>query len=150
MFRYSFPQFLRSRVLFFCGIAVCVFIALNFAKVFTKSYSTRQDIKKLKSEIGKLEKNQQRLQEFYTLLSSDFFAEKEARLKFGLQKQGERAIVIQKNETSGERNELSQHSKNNAVSSNLSSVQNSNGAQNSSLKQDNPRLWWDYFFGMLE
>lgn len=150
MFRYSLTQFLRSRILFFCGIVLCIFIALNFAKVFSKSYSTRQDIKKLKAEIGKLEKNQQRLHEFYSLLSSDFFAEKEARLKFGLQKQGEHAVVIQENSSAVERSESQNDSGDAVKSSSLSLVSGVGATRSNKEKQHNPQVWWDYFFGIQE
>lgn len=149
MRRYSLAQFARSKFLFFGGIVLCVFIALNFVKVFSKSYSTRQDIKRLKGEIAGLEKNQQRLQEFYSLLSSDFFAEKEARLKFGLQKQGEHAVVIQKEEMSIERE--SQNSSQKNQKQQLSSPASDSDGETSDMgKQNNPRLWWDYFFGIQE
>jgi cell division protein FtsL len=142
MRRYSLQQFIRSKFFFILGVVLCVFIALNFVKVFSKSYTTRQDIKRLKNEIADLEKNQERLQKFYTLLSSDFFAEKEARLKFGLQKQGERAVVIQENSAA-----IIQEQSNNlsfpSVSNNDSSIVNIK-------KQNNPKLWWDYFFSIQE
>lgn len=150
MRRYSLAQFLRSRIVFFVGIALCIFIALNFVKVFSKSYSTRQDIKRLKDEIGKLEKNQQRLDEFYSLLSSDFFAEKEARLKFGLQRQGEHAIVIQENGASIERSESQKDSSNDSKSQNTLLVSDSDVGRKDAGKQNNPKIWWDYFFSIRE
>ncbi len=150
MRQYSFAQFFRSRFLFFGGIALCIFIALNFVKVFSKSYSTRQDITRLKGEISELEKNQQRLHEFYVLLSSDFFAEKEARLKFGLQKQGEHAVVIQKNMILEEQNESSKKSLDNSKLSDTSFVSNSDTVQSRIVKQNNPQIWWDYFFSIHE
>lgn len=143
MRRYSLAQFLRSRIFLFVGVALCLFIALNFIRVFSKSYSTRQDIKRLKDEISKLEKNQERLKEFYSLLSSDFFTEKEARLKFGLKKKGEHAIVIQENESFVQRSDSQKDSEKNIQPQRISDQQKAH-------TKNNPRLWWDYFFSIQE
>jgi len=150
MRRYSLAQFIRSKLFFVIGIALCIFIALNFVKVFSKSYTTRQDIKRLKNEIAELEKSQGRLQEFYTLLSSDFFAEKEARLKFGLQKKGEHAVVIQESSSAVEKESASDSSRDTSKPSLLSRVSNIDSDGFNVKKQNNPKFWWDYFFGVQE
>lgn len=129
----SLRSLLFSKLLLLITIPVLVLVLFKLGEVLMKSYETNRDISALKKTISDLEGSHRQLKEFNAFLESDFFAEKEARLKLGLQKEGEIAVVLPQ------------------PPSPKGGVQNSVGVAQteSSLRveqKNNPRLWWDYFF----
>lgn len=124
---------LLSKLMLFVTIPLLVIIVFKLGEVLVKSYETNQDIKALKKTINDLEGSQRQLKEFNTFLESDFFAEKEARLKLGLQKEGEIAVVLPRSPSP------------------KGQAPNAVGVQQAETsirleQKNNPRLWWDYFF----
>lgn len=107
-------------------VAVAVIFLIGFGKAFWQDYQIKKEINQLIQEKEKWEKNKlvslEKLQE----IKNGDFAEREARLKFGLGKEGEKLVII-----------------------------NSSGASTSSIKKKmamssvskfNPKNWWNYFF----
>lgn len=99
---------------------------IGFGKAFWQDYQIKKEINQLMREKEKWEKNKlvtlDKLQE----IKSGDFAEREARLKFGLGKEGEKLVII-----------------------------NTFVAPTSSMKKEsntnrgvifNPKNWWNYFF----
>lgn len=99
---------------------------IGFGRAFWQDYQIKKEINQLMQEKEKWEKNKlvslEKLQE----IKSENFAEREARLKFGLGKEGEKLVII-----------------------------NSSGAATSSVQKEmamgavskfNPKNWWNYFF----
>lgn len=88
------------RVLFFSPFfSISLFLILVMVSVFFFNTSTRErrvrkEINLLEEEIKKAEGEKTNLLETLNYLKSDFFKEKEAREKFGMQKEGEKQIVI--------------------------------------------------------
>ena len=106
--------------------AVAVIFLIGFGKAFWQDYQIKKEINQLMQEKARWEKNKlvslEKLQE----IKNGDFAEREARLKFGLGKEGEKLVII-----------------------------NSAGAATSSAKKEvkitsasafNPKNWWSYFF----
>ena len=107
-------------------VVVAIVFLISFGKAFWQDYQIKKEINQLMQEKEKWEKNKlvslEKLQE----IKSGDFAEREARLKFGLGKEGEKLVII-----------------------------NSAGAATSSTKKEvkmssasafNPKNWWNYFF----
>lgn len=106
--------------------AIAVIFLIGFGKAFWRDYQIRKEINQLMQEKEKWEKNKLVSLEKLQDIKSENFAEKEARLKFGLGKEGEKLVII-----------------------------NSSGAATSSAKKEmamsgiskfNPKNWWNYFF----
>jgi hypothetical protein len=106
--------------------AIAGIFLFGFLKAFWQDYQIKKEINQLMQEKEKWEKNKlislAKLQE----IKNGDFAEREARLKFGLGKEGEKLVII-----------------------------NSAGAAVSSTKKEvkmfgisnfNPKNWWNYFF----
>lgn len=116
----------KSGVFLLLIAAVAVIFLIGFGKAFWQDYQIKKEINQLMQEKEKWEKNKlvslEKLQE----IKNGDFAEREARLKFGLGKEGEKLVII-----------------------------NSSGAVTSSAKKEvklssasvfNPKNWWNYFF----
>ncbi len=82
---------------FFSLILILILILFLFGLLknfFQKRQPLIREISILEEEIRKLEGEKLNLLETLEYLKSDFYKEKEAREKFGLQKPGEKAVVI--------------------------------------------------------
>lgn len=104
-------------------------------KVVYRSYDTIRDITKLKDEVESLQSQQKKLEKFRTFIQTDFFAEKEARLKLGMQKAGEHVVVVPPYAGSSENEEDAPPSSGPLTISDVPEE-----------KKKNTALWWDYFF----
>jgi hypothetical protein len=71
-----------------------VLIFISFIKTFSRSSEIKKRVDILEIEIKKLESDKTNFLETIEYLKTDFYKEKEAREKFGLQKPGEKAVVI--------------------------------------------------------
>ncbi len=131
---------LFSKTFFVVCAAVLIFIIYNFTKISVTDYKTNQDIDALKKEAASLEGNQKRLTELRAFLSTDFFAEREARLKLGMQRKGESVAVLQ---TDADKIELKQER--DATNPEPLS-RDSQAVPDENDKKNNPMMWWDYFF----
>jgi len=110
--------------IFFLAILVLIFVILvNISKIYLKNYQIKREIKKLEKQISVLEKREFELKNLINYLNSETFLEEEARIKFGLGKEGESLVIIKGDE--GEEREK----------------------EGTAKRKSNPFLWWDYFFG---
>lgn len=66
----------------------------GFLRAFWRDYQIRREIQNLMAEKEKWEKNRFTLEERFKDIQSEGFIEKEARLKFGLGKEGEKLAII--------------------------------------------------------
>lgn len=71
-----------------------VLISISCIKTFSRSNEIKKRVNILETEIKKLESDKTNFLETIEYLKTDFYKEKEAREKFGLQKPGEKAVVI--------------------------------------------------------
>lgn len=78
----------------FIAVPLIALVVYQLVGVLVKTLSTERTIADLKRQVSELEASKRTLEQFNDFLNSDFFAEKEAREKLGMQKQGEQAVVI--------------------------------------------------------
>ncbi len=77
-------------------IGMIVLILFPYLKNKKKRMDLENEIVKVKNEINQYEKNNEELREFLSYLESDQAVEERARLNLGLQKDGEKVVVIKK------------------------------------------------------
>ncbi len=104
-------------------ILVTLFISIG--RNLVRSYEIKKETSLLKEEVQKLEGRNKELSYLINFFNTNSFAEEQARLKLGLGKPGESAIVVQGEET---RNPS-------AAAAPAETAINSN-----------PKKWWNYFF----
>lgn len=75
-------------------LIILILVFISFFKTFRQEKMVRNQILTLEKEIKKIEGEKTKLFETLEYLKSDFYKEKEAREKFGMQKKGEKTIVI--------------------------------------------------------
>lgn len=129
----------NSKTFALIGLIIIVLISIPLAKRVSQKYKIDQEIKDLEAEIADLENKNIDLKELINYLESDQFVEEQARLQFGLKKQGEEAVVI-KSEEVGQSQER--------VEAGGSAVFGIVGSdKNQPAKSiSNPERWRGYFF----
>jgi cell division protein FtsL len=110
-------------------LAVLAVVVLPVYKNAKQRHEINKEISDLQQEIKSMEASNQDLKKLKTYLESDEFAEKEARLNFGLKKEGEQVAIVEE-------------------AGNALSVSGSNGANHGIGQNKNSNLWkwWNYFF----
>ncbi len=127
-----------SKIFFFALSAVLVFLGWKFIGITFQNIESQSDISALRTQLEEMQSRQENLKRMENFFKSDFFAEREARMKFGLQKKEERMVILKEEQPS-----LFQE-KNNAEFEK---------SGNDEIKTNSPRTtssrsrWWDYFFG---
>lgn len=94
MRRATLRSVLASRAMPFIALPLIAVVIYQLIGVFGKTLTTDKRIGRLEQEISELEQSKRTLEQFNDFLNSDFFAEKEAREKLGMQKPGEHVVVI--------------------------------------------------------
>ncbi len=123
---------------FFIVLSISILIVLiQWILLIPKSSTTYDEIKDARNEVQELESQQKKLQDLNAFLQSDFFAEKEARTKLGMQKKDEHVVVLDSFTTSSD--ESVEKNEKNSIQNLDSLSQNSN--------EKNTTSWWQYFFG---
>ncbi|MDO8489909.1 MAG: septum formation initiator family protein [bacterium] len=136
MSRSHIQKILASKAVIFVAIPLILFVLYQLAIVMQKTFRTDKDIGALQKQITDLEKSQKRLQDFNEFLNTDFFAEKEARLKLGMQKKGEQVVVVSMRDVDSGSATADQ------------STQQQGGSQKEGVQvKSNQQAWWEYFFG---
>lgn len=129
-------RLLRSRI---ATISLSLFLlgaVYQTIQVVYKTYETETQIHTLQSQMNEGIKKREQLLDLQKIIQSDFFAEREARIKLGMKKENERVVVIP---SEAEKYEATISSKDNS-----SKQENSFGNKNAQTK--NSTLWWNYFF----
>ncbi|MBI5022697.1 MAG: hypothetical protein HZC05_00825 [Candidatus Magasanikbacteria bacterium] len=121
-----FKGLLKSGIFLLLVGAIAGIFLFGFIKAFWQDYQIKKEINQLMLEKEKWEKNKlvslEKLQE----IKNGDFAEREARLKFGLGKEGEKLVII------------------NSAAATVSSTKKEVKMSNASAF--NPKNWWNYFF----
>lgn len=149
-------RLLESRAVLFILAGIALVGLYQFGELFFKRYDTEQEIRKFQGEITKLEDQQNKIEELQKFLGSSFFAEQEARMRLGLQKPGEKAVVIHEDEKSGEAEAPKDTSETQQPKAQREGrIQNGVDGQkianvSTEDKKNNPAEWWDYFFASRE
>ncbi len=147
------PRNLVSSKIALYGIgALALFFAYQTAQVAIKRHQTEQDIQTFEKQVADLQRTQGSLQELNQFLETDFFAEKEARLKLGMQRPGEEVVVLTgkeniqeptlPNDAQSDSKKISKQDSNGSVSTS----QSASSEEKERKEKSNPEKWWDYFF----
>ncbi len=114
------------------GIVILGLFSLSLGREVIRKRDLNKEIYSLEEEIKRLEKNKEEFSELIDYLSTEAFIEQEARLKLGLQKEGESLVIIPDNAFNIVEREGQADGKTNSMS-----IKN---------REDNSYKWWQYFF----
>lgn len=121
-----------SAVFTFLGLVIILVISAPLMESIEQKNEIEEEIQSIKQEIESLESENQDLENLIKYLKSDQFLEEQARLNFGMKKQGESVVVV------------TDEGKVAGVST--SSIgQTDNDISGSEMS--NPQKWFSYFFG---
>lgn len=109
------------------------FFAIGVSREVFRGQQVRQQVRRLQQKIAVEEERHTQLADLISYLSSQTFQEREARLKLGLKKPGERVLVVPGNND-------------NVNSIDGDAAQTTTGGT-ASAATTNPGRWWQYFFG---
>ncbi|HRY52377.1 MAG TPA: septum formation initiator family protein [Candidatus Portnoybacteria bacterium] len=130
----KFKKFFSSRVVLFLLLLAFVWLSLVLAKAFYKKRQMDQEISSLKTEIEKMDKKGQELNQLLSYFNSQSYLEKEAKDKLNLKKEGESVVMVQG--VSSE--EL-------AASENVGNL-SIEAAVSEQVEDNNLVKWWKFFF----
>jgi len=129
--------FSRSRVVIIVCLVLIFFLSVNLVKEIVNRHQINETIKRSEAEIVKLEKENQEVGVLIEAWKTGRPLEKEARLKLGLQKPGENAVLILRAEDSQPGSTVI-----NPNSEVYGTVVVADGQKSIS----NFKKWWQYFF----
>jgi len=117
-------QIMQQATISFLILGVLVLIVVPYYNNNRKRQDLEKEINSMKENISRYENSNSELEELLSYLSSDQAIEEKARLNFGLQKQGEQVIIVQKQNSSSQQ-----------------------VLENESVEElSNPKKWLNYFF----
>ena len=120
--------FFGSKIFLSCAFLLTAAFAFGFARAYFKDYAFREEVKRLESEIGKLEKKKIESLELLKYVSSTAYLEDTARVDLNLKKSGEHVLFI---DTVGP-DEVGDRGREGDTSPNGQEI-------------SNPLKWWYYF-----
>jgi len=136
---------------------VLLFAVMLFelSQIAYKHFETEKEISDYEKEITKLQEQQGQLKELLEFLNTDYFAEREARMKLGMQAPNERMVIVSREQSIEQ--EQAPVSENDRVSlteqpgqASVKLAENPDISQEEANKKSNPSRWGDYFFGDTE
>ena len=111
------------------GSGLLLVFMVAIVREVIQGHQVRQQVSRLRQEVTVAEQEHRELQDLIDYLSSPTFQEREARLKLGLKKSGERVIVVPGDSNTNQ--------------TTAGSTDTTAAAQAGT----NPARWWQYFFG---
>jgi len=133
-------KILSSKIFLFFLLLAIVWVGLVSIKAYYKKSQLDQEISSLKSQIGKLDKQDQDLSQLIKYFNNQNSLEKEAKDKLNLKKSDENVVMVpegQLNQQAAASQELSSTT----ASGILGNSQSVKEAENNLIK------WWKYLFG---
>ncbi len=128
----SLSKFLFSSAILAClGLIVIFIISIPLVKSLNQKNQVKEEISVIQQEIDNLKSENQDLENLIEYLNSDQFLEEQARLNFGLKRQGENVVVVTDKEK---------------VAGVSTTSQAIFGDRNSEPEKSNPQKWFAYFF----
>lgn len=106
-----------------------IFFLTGIARETMRWYSVRQQVTRLQRDVRAEQQHQKQLEDLLAYLHSPTFQEREARLKLGLKKEGERVIIVTPD-----------------ASSSVVSDPSQSGSSADQPPDSIPQRWWRYFF----
>ncbi len=123
------------------GLLVIILISIPLIKNIRKQINENRGISALNQEIKDLEKRNTELKGLINYLSSDQFAEEQARLNLNYKKEGEQVTIIKEKDSLGD-------SSRQMEAENLKSIYNIKGlkTEDQISKKNNIKKWINYFW----
>jgi len=138
-----FTRLLHWRFLFFLNAILVVLLGVTFGREFLHDREIQKEITKLQAQADDLTSRNVSLGQLQTAIQTQSFIEREARLKLGMKKIGEEAVVIQQEVTrvdkEGQGGTVSETDLSDPLNLVLDEGQTSG-------RVANPTKWWYYFF----
>lgn len=128
---------MNARVMTIASIIILILIALPLSKNYKQRKMVEQEIKEIQDDIKKIEGKNGDLKKMLSYLESDQFLEEQARLNFGLKKEGEGVAVIK----SGPEIKKTGPTKPDDVLFNIPGLRDFSGKGDSNLSK-----WYNHFF----
>ncbi|OGZ36057.1 MAG: hypothetical protein A3I88_03295 [Candidatus Portnoybacteria bacterium RIFCSPLOWO2_12_FULL_39_9] len=129
-------KLLGSKIFLFLVALALIWLTLGVGRESYRKYQITKEINALRTEISKLEGDNQRLDNLIKYFQDPSYLEKEARIKLNLKKPGEKVVVAP--EGSLAQAEQSVSEKTEEIQSFLSSQPR--------VETANWWKWWEYFF----
>ena len=133
-----------SRLVAVIGLILIIFFSIGLIKELYNRHQVNKQVSDLEKQISQLEKENGQLSNLVDSWDSGQYLEKEARVKLGLQRPGEKAfLIVNKNSPSN-----SDKSGNYFIKPNQEIVGKVIMSENilNNDKSPNPIKWWHYFF----
>jgi len=134
-------KILSSKIFLFIVVFILIFLLIGLIKETYRKHQLTSEINELKSNIDKLEGDNQQLVDLMDYFKEDSYLEKEARIKLNLKKPGETVVVLSKDIIDGV--EV-------VRSGSLDEEENKEAdlENNDSVEVTNYWKWWEYFFSL--
>lgn len=132
----TFGRLLDSKFVLVGEVTILMLLLVALGREFVQRHTVRQQVASLEQELGQLENRNQDLRSLVAFFQSDFFQEREGRLRLGLQKTGETAVAVV--------NDDDQRQTSNGTTEPVRVL----GAATTAADQSNPQRWWNYFFSL--
>jgi len=132
-------KILSSKIFLFIVVFILIFLLIGLIKETYRKHQLTSEINELRSNIDKLEGDNQQLIDLMDYFKEDSYLEKEARIKLNLKKPGETVVVLSKDIIDGV--EI-------VRSGSLDEEENKEAdlENNDSVEVTNYWKWWEYFF----
>ncbi len=131
-------RLIRWRFLIVVNLFVVVFLGMSLGREVVRSTSITSEISSLQEEADSLVARNIKISELKTAMQTESYIEREARLKLGLKKPGEKVVVIQ-----DEASALKDIASGSNPSDPLGYVIQESDTDGAVA---NPTKWWYYFF----
>ena len=120
-------RWLASELFIVAGLAVIIFLGVAAGKETYRKYQIQKEINSLQREADKINEKNQELGRLIDYFQTDAYKELEARKEFGLQKEGEKVVIIKR-----------------SPENYIGKTSNFGSGDNEDVS--NARKWWRYFF----
>ncbi|MEK7105681.1 MAG: septum formation initiator family protein [Patescibacteria group bacterium] len=131
-------KLLGLRVFLIINLVILFFLVFSFGREYMKNASIEREIANLQADKEALETQNVELLSLGQTIQTQFFLEKEGRLKYGLRKPGEQLVVVTDEQTNTPTATSSEQIAASDAAAEVLSVE--------SASISNPTRWWYYFF----
>lgn len=114
------------------GLGAIIMISLALTQETYRRYQIQKEIEDLQTQVGKKERDNEKLKGMIQYFKTDDFQEKEAKEKLSVQKEGEKVLLVK-----GDQPTVDSSKPQELVETPLPEQKDN---------RTNLRKWWDYFF----
>lgn len=134
----AIARVLQLRVFLIINLAVLAFLLLSFGRQWIRNASIESEIQALTRQKETLEARNVELLSLGSTIQTQYYLEKEGRLKYGLRKPGEEEIIFTETNTVNPTND--------PTATNATATEAVAAEEATAVTGSNPYRWWMYFF----